>query len=186
MGFRFRKRTGGKNAWVNWFGSGNGLGASVSMKIGNTTMNVGKGRRRVTVNLGNGISWVKQRSTKKKVVEDKPFHSQSRSRRSSTHENADWLMRQFMHGMTEQEYVAWYDNLSEEERIAEDKRVDRDLARWKRERAAEDRKFKQEMYEREHTPIWQIVLYVAGVIIINPLFWLIFLIGYLFYGIWPS
>lgn len=182
MGFRFRKRTGGKGAWVNWFGSGNGLGASVSIKVGNSTMNVGNGRRRVTVNLGNGISWVKQRSTKNKVNKDKPYKSPNKSR-NSTHEDSDWLMRQFMHGMPEQEYVSWYDNLSDEEKKDEDKRVDRDLARWKRERALEDRKFKQQMYEREHTPIWQIVLYVAGVIIINPLFWLIFLIGYLFYRI---
>ena len=60
MGMQFRKRTSGKNSWLNFSGSG----VSSSTKVGNVTTNVGPRGRRVTVNLGNGLRYVKTSSRK--------------------------------------------------------------------------------------------------------------------------
>ena len=64
----FRKRTKGKNAWVNFSASKkNGFGASVSGKLAkNVTLNYKPGRGfRTTISVpGTGIRWVS--STKKK------------------------------------------------------------------------------------------------------------------------
>lgn len=61
MGLQFHKRTRGKNAWLNFsLSERNGFNSSVSFKFGPFTSNFGpKGRRRVTVNLGNGLKYVK-------------------------------------------------------------------------------------------------------------------------------
>lgn len=63
MGFRFRNRTSGKNAWINFsWSEKNGLRASVSAKAGPFTVNSGNGvqKGRVTTNLGGGLYHVSQ------------------------------------------------------------------------------------------------------------------------------
>lgn len=69
MGLSWRKRTKGKNLWVNLFASkNNGAGASLSLKIGNATANLGpNGRKRLTINFGNGIRYIKTSTASKKV-----------------------------------------------------------------------------------------------------------------------
>lgn len=62
MGIRFRKRVGGKNAWLNI--TKNGV-SSVSTKITkNITHNTNRG---VTVNLGNGVYWQQSKSSSKET-----------------------------------------------------------------------------------------------------------------------
>lgn len=74
MGLRYRGRTKGSGAWVNLFASSKGTGASVSVKPSkNITANFGPGRRRLTVNFGNGFRYVKETSTKKKVQKSDPY-----------------------------------------------------------------------------------------------------------------
>lgn len=69
MGLRWRKRTKGSKSWWNFSASkSGGLGASFSFKMGNITANVGSGgRRRVTMNLGNGLVYTKSRVVKPKA-----------------------------------------------------------------------------------------------------------------------
>lgn len=57
MGFQVRKRTKGKTGWLNLsFSKQRGLGASVSLKVGeNVTYNT---RGRLTINLGSGMKYV--------------------------------------------------------------------------------------------------------------------------------
>lgn len=85
MGLQFRKRTKGKNSWINVSHSKkNGLSASLSVKLDkNLTMNFGgKGNRRATINFGNGIRYVKYRTPKAK--EKKISEPRSRSRSTYT------------------------------------------------------------------------------------------------------
>lgn len=72
MGVQYRKRTKGKKNWFNFSASEtNGVGVSHSTKIGNATINVGsKGRRRLTINLGNGLRYVKSKIIRKQKVEN--------------------------------------------------------------------------------------------------------------------
>ena len=84
MGLQFRKRTKGKNSWINVSHSKkNGLSASLSVKLDkNFTLNFGgKGNRRATINFGNGFRYVKYRSPKPK--EPKASIPKGRSRTSS-------------------------------------------------------------------------------------------------------
>lgn len=59
MGLRFRKRTKGKNAWLNFsYSEKNGFNISASGKVGPFTLNSGNGkstRSRVTTNLPGGF-----------------------------------------------------------------------------------------------------------------------------------
>lgn len=75
MGFRFRKRTKGKDSWLNFSSGKKGFKSSLSMKFGDLTLNFGKGRVRSTYNLGNGLSYVKTRSTKAKKKSSTPVSS---------------------------------------------------------------------------------------------------------------
>lgn len=71
MGFQVRKRTKGKTNWLNYSFSKRGANASASMKTasGDTTLNVNaNGKRRVTVNLGNGVKYVFDGPPKKKTI----------------------------------------------------------------------------------------------------------------------
>lgn len=69
MGLRYYKRTKKNGSgWINTSASRRGVNASVSMQSSDkkVTVNIGKnGRRRVTVNLGNGVRYVKQHTPKK-------------------------------------------------------------------------------------------------------------------------
>jgi hypothetical protein len=72
MGLQVRKRTKGKDGWLNGSYSKRGPKASVSVKpASNVTYNSGnilggKGHpSRLTANLGNGIRWVSYGSTKR-------------------------------------------------------------------------------------------------------------------------
>lgn len=77
MGLQVRKRTKGKDGWLNGSYSQRGARASVSVKpASNVTYNSGnilggKGHpSRLTINLGNGIKWVsygKSRKTKSRT-----------------------------------------------------------------------------------------------------------------------
>lgn len=66
MGLRIRKRTKGSKTWLNGSISKKGAGLSGSYKIAdNITWNTGdllngKTSSRLTVNLGNGVTWVHQ------------------------------------------------------------------------------------------------------------------------------
>lgn len=70
MGFSVRKRTKGKDAWLNGSLSRRGAHASVSTKYGKdiTLNNSGRGTR-VTVNFGGGLRWIKSSSTRRKKDE---------------------------------------------------------------------------------------------------------------------
>lgn len=72
MGFSVRKRTKGKDSWLNFSFSKKGLHASHTMRFGNTTLNFGKNTR-TTVNLGNGMRYIKTH-TKPKDKAFKPSH----------------------------------------------------------------------------------------------------------------
>lgn len=72
MGFSLRKRTKGKDSWLNFSYSKKGLHASHTMRFGNTTLNFGKNLR-TTVNLGGGMRYVKTH-TKAKNRQVKPSH----------------------------------------------------------------------------------------------------------------
>ena len=88
MGLQFRKRTKGKNSWINFSHSKkNGFSASLSVKVAKgVTMNFGgKGNRRATVNLGNGIRYVKYRTPKGRTkTESSSTNKKSSSQSSST------------------------------------------------------------------------------------------------------
>lgn len=73
MGLQWRKRTKGASSWLNFSASkARGLGSSLSIKFGNITGNIGSGgRRRVTINFGNGFHYVKTRTVKKTKPEPK-------------------------------------------------------------------------------------------------------------------
>lgn len=79
MGVQIRKRTKGKNGWVNGSYSSRGAHASVSVKpTSNITYNSGsllggkyKRPSRLTVDLGNGIRWVSYGSSKKSTSKSK-------------------------------------------------------------------------------------------------------------------
>lgn len=86
MGLQFRKRTKGKNSWINVSHSKkNGLSASLSVKLDkNFTMNFGgKGNRRATINFGNGFRYVKYRTPKAKTKKEPTQRSYSRSSRTT-------------------------------------------------------------------------------------------------------
>lgn len=82
MGLQIRKRTKGKNGWLNFSASKkNGLGASMSIKFGkNITYNT---RGRTTINFGNGIRYVSYRKKKKQTVVKEPKVSRARSSKKS-------------------------------------------------------------------------------------------------------
>lgn len=65
MGLRYRGRTKGKDAWMNYsWSKKHGLRASFSMKFGPFTINTGNGkstRSRMTTNLGDGLYHVAQK-----------------------------------------------------------------------------------------------------------------------------
>ena len=62
MGLRFKGRTEGKDAWINYSASSKGLHASTSVKFGDDiTVNIGKNGTRTTFNLGGGLSYVADR-----------------------------------------------------------------------------------------------------------------------------
>lgn len=69
MGLRWRKRTKGSKSWWNFSASkSGGLGTSFSFKMGDITANIGSGgRRRVTMNLGNGLVYTKSRVVRPKA-----------------------------------------------------------------------------------------------------------------------
>lgn len=87
MGLQFRKRTKGKNSWLNFSHSKkNGFSASLSVKVAKgVTMNFGgKGNRRATVNFGNGLRYVKYRDKKKETTVKEPKTRSNRSTNSYT------------------------------------------------------------------------------------------------------
>lgn len=77
MGLQFRRRTKGKNSWLNFSGSSRGLNASYSIKIGSLTFNIGKHGNRSTLNLGNGFKYVsyKRRKNEKTPQPSKVYES---------------------------------------------------------------------------------------------------------------
>lgn len=70
MGLQVRKRTKGKNGWWNGSYSRKGAGVSGSVKVHkNVTFNTGdilngKNKARLTINLGNGVRYVKYSKSK--------------------------------------------------------------------------------------------------------------------------
>lgn len=83
MGFQYRKRTKGKKSWFNFSGSSkNGLGCSLSVKLGKRITYNSRGR--VTVNFGNGFRYVGYKK-KKRVVKQQPIYTKKipRAKRGS-------------------------------------------------------------------------------------------------------
>lgn len=95
MGLQIRKRTKGKNSWFNFSASKkNGLGASMSVKLGkNVTYNT---RGRVTVNFGNGIRYVAYKKKKRKeTVVKPPKEPRTRSRARSSNKTYTYTPVQY-------------------------------------------------------------------------------------------
>lgn len=70
MGFSVRKRTKGKDYWVNGSVSSRGVHTSVSTKFGkDITLNSGR-KSRVTINFGNGLRFIKSSSTRKSKIQE--------------------------------------------------------------------------------------------------------------------
>lgn len=83
MGLQFRKRTKGKDSWLNFSHSKkNGFSASLSVKVAKgVTMNFGgKGNRRATVNFGNGVRYVKYREPKAKPKKEVSTRTRANNR----------------------------------------------------------------------------------------------------------
>lgn len=98
MGFRYRGKTSGKDAWINYSVSSKGIKASTSFKVGDDmTVNVGKDRTRTTFNLGDGLTYVADRPHKKatKTVAKKPYVNTTPSK-YNTMEEIDAADREFM------------------------------------------------------------------------------------------
>lgn len=80
MGFQFRRRTKGKDGWLNFsYSKRNGLGMSGSVKVGNITFNTGNSKRasRTSVDLGNGLRYVSygpSKSKKPKAQKSQPTY----------------------------------------------------------------------------------------------------------------
>jgi hypothetical protein len=66
MGLRYRGKTKGKDAWLNWaWSEKNGLGVSASAKVGPFTLNTGNGtttKKRLWTNLPGGFYHVENLS----------------------------------------------------------------------------------------------------------------------------
>jgi len=75
MGFSLRKRTKGKDSWLNGSLSRKGAHASASTKFGkDVTYNKSGRGSRVTINLGNGLRYIKSSSRRKtKETEETPY-----------------------------------------------------------------------------------------------------------------
>lgn len=80
MGFSVRKRTKGKNSWLNLSASKkNGINVSYTQKVGDLTLNFSKKPRRTTYNLGNGVRWTSSNPAPKKTPRSKPIVVDSHS-----------------------------------------------------------------------------------------------------------
>lgn len=80
MGFSVRKRTKGKNSWLNLSASKkNGINVSYTQKVGDLTLNFSKKPRRTTYNFGNGVRWTSSNSAPKKTPRSKPIAVDSHS-----------------------------------------------------------------------------------------------------------
>lgn len=109
MALRYRKRTKGKNGWMNFsWSEKNGLNASVSVKAGPFTWNSGNGkstRRRITTNIGGGFHHVSydERSSKPKTSTPKSSYSTG-----STHNDGpEWGWNFFVIAMAVMLLVTW-------------------------------------------------------------------------------
>ena len=83
MGFSIRKRTKGKDGWVNGSLSSRGPHASVSTKFGKeVTLNTSGRGSRFTINFGNGLRYIKsssRRRLKERETSYKEIHHPSMS-----------------------------------------------------------------------------------------------------------
>lgn len=83
MGVRYRGRTKGKGAWINWsWSKKNGLGVSASVKAGPFTWNSGNGKstkKRITTNLPGGFYHVTSTAEgkRKRTTSQQPTYSSS-------------------------------------------------------------------------------------------------------------
>lgn len=77
MGIRWRKRTGGKNGWLNFsYSKKNGFNWSASAKAGPFTWNSGNGkttRKRITTNLPGGFYHVSTDPRSKRQEPSRPL-----------------------------------------------------------------------------------------------------------------
>lgn len=73
MGLRYKGKTSGKDAWLNYSISSKGIHKSTSFKFGeDVTVNISKEGTRTTFNMGNGLSYVAHRPNKKTVRYNRP------------------------------------------------------------------------------------------------------------------
>lgn len=87
MGFSIRKRTKGKGSWLNYSYSKRGFHASHTVKMGDLTLNFGK-KVRTTVNMGDGMRYVKTRNA------DKPTKSRP-AKQSRNYTNVKSVVRKY-------------------------------------------------------------------------------------------
>jgi len=80
MGFTVRKRTKGKDQWINGSLSGRGSHVSVSTKFGkNVTVNTSSRGTRYTINLGNGIRYTGSSSSSRRKTKEPESINQEQS-----------------------------------------------------------------------------------------------------------
>ena len=171
MGFRWRKRSGGKKAWFNWSAStGNGFGGSVSIKpTKNTTINVKNGRVRTTINLGNGLFYTKSRTLdayrKRKPKPKGPTKAELRAAEKAREAKA-LLDKQLAAAALKEleEYYQWFNTLTEEEQAEQ-------LDRFKYHRDAIKKLYNKQQTE---STLVIVVLGLSIVIICKFLGWLFF------------
>lgn len=93
MGFRWRKRTKGKNGWINFsYSKKNGFNTSITVKSGPFTWNSGNRKRksRLTTKLPGGFYHVSSsKSKKKETKQGYNYHTDSPMPATSTPINTD-------------------------------------------------------------------------------------------------
>lgn len=100
MGFKYKGKTGGKDAWVNYTVSSKGIKTSSSVKFGDDmTVNINKKRTRTTFNLGDGLTYEVDRyhNQPSTPAKTKPKYRRSGSfTQYSSDEELDAANRKFM------------------------------------------------------------------------------------------
>jgi hypothetical protein len=124
MGFRVKKKIGNWNIGKT--------GVTYSIKLGDTTFNIGKGRVRTTHNFGNGITYVKQRSTRKKTT--KSSNTDEANFKSKPRDYLEEAKQQ----LELEEYNIWFNSLSDEQKIIQTSRLNKYYAGISRVKRAEE------------------------------------------------
>lgn len=92
MGLRIKKRTKGKNSWINYSLSKKGPHASASVKISDDiTYNFSSRGTRTTINFGDGISYVHSSSNAKKKTSEPKIEKPKYRKRPAKFDDPEWV-----------------------------------------------------------------------------------------------